>query len=276
MKIYLSFVFILFSLFANAVFSQNLSSSDVLNYLPSIFVTKSANYSGKEYIFDQIDSLPPINIFADLTNSNMLYLDYIFNNYSNIDFNKLETFNPNVDMRHNHLVNMLINDSIFKKYFLELSFYYLNSKNIKIKDYLPHPKLQITSSQLLEIASKFFFAKEIREDSSVAWQICVGNNGYFNLSSSDQKNDMYPLVEGFCMMVIMENANDSVYNYYTDFRNNILKLQNEFSFLNDIKIKLENLRQRMYQIMSKNENLKTVLIREYKKKKSILNFELID
>jgi hypothetical protein len=237
--------------------AQTITKSEIIQLLPSIFKTKEYKTPDYNYVSEDIDSLPSENVYSDLTNINMLYLDYIRVNYASISsdtikYAELNRLNSNLDERNKFYINQLISDSVFCKYFLELSYYYFNSKRIIITDYKPEPKLRLTSNEITAIASKFFYASDIRDDSLIVWHICVGINGYAN----DKKKNMMPLVEGFCLMVIMNNMEDTVIDFNSDFDKNAESIQKDYSGISDPQLKLEKVRQKMFDAMSKSENLK--------------------
>jgi hypothetical protein len=74
-------------------------------------------------------------------------------------------------------------------------------------------------------------------------------------------------------MTVMDFAQIEGVNYYRDFKLNVKKLSKEYLTLSSEQ-RLTLIREKMYQIMGNNEDLRKILLSEYERKKNILSFEL--
>lgn len=218
------------------------------------------------------NKLEASDVFSDLTNNNTLYLHYILENYSSFEKSKLDDYKNDTKKLKEVFIEELQKDNYFQKNVNNLLYWYLNSKKVfgLNNNYGLLEKEKITKEQLFLTASKFFHAVMVKPDSSIYFKVCVGYNGF---KGKLVTKESHPLVEAFCFMTVMDFAQKDEANYYQDFKLNVKKLSKEYLELSS-EHRLIRIREKMYQIMENNEDLKKILLSEYEKKKSMLGFEL--
>lgn len=263
------------------VFIRNSIVSIAQNFNPSQFVEDYSKLfqvtveKNKEYSFVLIfpnNKLDTSDVFSDLTNNNTLYLDYILENYSSFERSKLDDYKNDPERLKGVFIEELKKDSYFQKNVNPLLYWYLSSKqrlgsgkNIGLLK-----KEKISKEQLFTTASKFFHAVMVKPDSSVYFKVCVGLNGF---KGKPVTSESHPLVEAFCFMTVMDFAQKDGVNYYRDFKLNVKKISKEYLALSSEQ-RLTLIREKMYQIMGNNEDLRKILLSEYERKKNMLSFEL--
>lgn len=268
--LYLLIAFLCNSIVSNA---QNFNHSQFVDNYPKLFqvtVEKSKDYSF--VLIYPNNKLDTSDVFSDLTNNNTLYLDYILENYSSFERSKLDEYKNDPEKLKGVFIEELKKDSYFQKYVNPLLYWYLSSKQRlgSGKNLGLLRKEKISKEQLFTTASKFFHAVMVKPDSSVYFKVCVGLNGFKGKSVTSES---HPLVEAFCFMTVMDFAQIEGVNYYRDFKLNVKKLSKEYLTLSSEQ-RLSLIREKMYQIMGNNEDLRKILLSEYERKKNILSFEL--
>jgi hypothetical protein len=161
-------------------------------------------------------------------------------------------------------------DSVFNRYFLEAAGHYFRSKGHQITGHDLGEKVELSADSLASIASRFFYANRLEPNGKTEWNICVGKNGYRN----NPGHDMVPLIEAFCFMAIFEHLDPDKYGIYADFRDNAMKLKDEYTGRDDEE-KLMYFRASMYEMMARSDNLKRLLRDHYTLKKEMLNFTVV-
>ena len=242
---------------------------DIKAEYATIFTARVQHYEGETYVTTNINKLPDAHFLAAFVNKNTMYVKYILINYSTVDWKKLKTLQADTVELNNFLINSLLTDNIFNKYFLEATYYYLTSVGQKITDHKTQDKLKITPDSLAAIATRFFYATNLSDKGEAQWYVCVGKNGYRN----DKKDNMIPLIEAFCFMTVMTDLKTEEFNAFSDFKKNIKKLEKQKTDKEGDE-KLDYYRQTMYQMMGQSEKLRALLLDKYNKTKDILNFEL--
>lgn len=250
--------------------SQTLNKNLLLSRFPSLFTSEFVNNGNDGYISEWIATLDSTDVFADLTQKNHLYLDYLLHNYTNFDRDKLKNVQNDSIKLLNTFRNLLKRDSTFNEQMLVLSYWYLKSKGIGVEGYNAQ-KIKITKRELMDIASKFFFATEIAPDSSVHWKVCVGMN-YYAYDTLTRKN---PQIEAFCFMTVMENYYNPKYPFRERFKENASEIESNLKS-HPFKERLAIARKSMFDDMTQSEELEKALIETYRGKSEQLPFELTD
>ena len=217
--------------------------------------------------------LPPTNAFADLTKYNQQYLCYIKDNYTNINYFQLRSTSADLDQATQALSKAFERDSLYTRCATELAYYYLRAKGIQVLGYRPPPKQNVSTAELMRIASRFFYAHSVNQaPDSIGFHVCVGMNGY-------QHNPQLltnPLVEAFCFMALFQNLHNPDYTYWLYFTQQVKRLRSKYRVETDPIQRIEAARQEMYSLMATNEELRRALLSEYAHKAGMLNFVFID
>ncbi|GAA3911904.1 hypothetical protein GO495_25735 [Chitinophaga oryziterrae] len=244
--------------------AQSLTSQVLKDKYPALF--KTFVYQGN--IFEWVAAQPENDIFNDLTSKNALYLDYILNNQTSFDRKKIAVFKYDSIQLIEAFRNELRQDTAFNRNMLQLSYWYLKSKHINVADY-QSTKTDLTTDQLINIATRFFFATKIQPDNNVGWKVCIGQNAY----ADDKRNSTYPLIEAFCFMAIMNNIETA--QYYQHFEEYGITISQQTKYLPESE-RLIVARESMYKEMAGNSALKTALLNAYRNKADMLSFRLTD
>lgn len=253
-KIKVTVLFLMF--FVHFSFAQD--NCQIKEAYKDIFELQWKNYSGKEYLSRKIHLLKLSSCFADFVNSNQMYLDYLLINYSPKD-EGFETIKDSQKLQ-NQFIQTLQLDSAFSSIMSKIEQMYMQKENFKPDT--------VTKSEMLNIASKFFFVDKINEKDNFSGRICIGINGLEKYS--EQKK---PHVEAFCFSAIIEDVSYKEFKIYDEF-------QNEFDTLKTIdtaipnEMRLEKARELMFKTMKSNEKLEKLLLSKYEKKKKFLPFYL--
>ena len=96
--------------------TQSIDSDELKSAYTSLFQVLTMGEKGKEFIaYFPNNQLNKSNIYANLTNENTLYLDYILENYSSVKRDKLEQYkNDSVKLREVFFKD-LRNDNVLEK-----------------------------------------------------------------------------------------------------------------------------------------------------------------
>ena len=251
--------------------AQSYTVDEIKNEYKHIFSTEIRQYKNKSYVVVDVNKLQDDHFLADFVNNHHLYIDYILKNYNTFDWKTLYDYTADTIRLHNYLIETLQADSVFNKYFLEATHFYLTSVSQKITDHQVQKKLNITADSLVTIATRFFYATRFTNNGDAQWYVCVGKNGY----RFDKKDNMIPLIEAFCFMTVMNDLKTDEYKVFSNFKKNIKKLKKQKTDKEGNE-KLDYYRQTMYQMMGRSDRLRTLLLEKYNKKKDILNFELTE
>ena len=245
--------------------TQSIDSDTLKSAYTSLFQVLIIGEKGKEFVaYFPNNKLDKSNIYANLTNDNILYLDYILENYSSINRDKLnQCRNDSVKLREVFFKD-LRNDNVLEKNLNSLVYWYLQSK----KPSSIASKVVISKELFFTTASRFFHAVKIKPDSSIYFKVCVGHNGFIGQKPA---SDIMPLVEAFCFMTVMNFVESNENPYYNEYKVNAKKFSKEDLNLS-IEERLQTIRQKMYQRMASNKHLQNILLSEYEKKETMLGF----
>jgi len=239
------------------VYSQSLTTENIKDQIPAIFK------------FNHIDTLSPQSPLAEFINHNKLYVNHIVKNYSTVNYAQIKSLSNDKNL-DSLFSSALRKDSIFNAHFLESAYFYLKSTGVKILDYPNLEKITISKDQILNIASKFFYADEIRGP-QVSWKVCVGFNG-----SESSKNTVARenLIEAFCFMAVFKNLFNPDYTFEKSFSEKMgnINTQVQKEILANKKVDIDTIRNDMYGYMAKDKSLELAILNEYNNKKEMLNF----
>jgi hypothetical protein len=209
-------------------------------------------------------SHPCYKIYKDY----QLYCDYLLYNYCNVNVLQIATSDNDSLQTGKKFIELLKIDSLFNSQFLPLVYNCLKSKKITITGYSLPARQKIKESELVTAASRFFYSANLDTVKKVIdWYICVGKNPYYN----NPEIKKLPAVEAFSFLVLMDQKYYRS-DFQKDFHNNIKQVAQEARLVTGWQNKLALARKRMPEEMVKSEDLKKVLLKEYRKRKEILPF----
>lgn len=237
-------------------FAQN--NCQIKEAYKDIFELQWKNYNGKEYLSREIHPLKLSSCFADFVNSNQMYLDYLLINYGP----KSKQFEAIKDSQklQNQFIQTLKSDSEFNLIMIKIEQMLIQRENFKPDT--------VSKSEMLNIASKFFYIHKLTKKGNFSGKICVGINGVKEYAEQKKSH-----IEAFCFSAIIEDVKYNEFKIYNEF-------QYEFDTLKTIdteipnEIRLEKARELMFKTMEDNEKLEELLLSEYEKKKKLLPFYL--
>lgn len=140
---------------------------------------------------------------------------------------------------------------------------------------IQNPNFEISKSfdatELMEVASKFFYCDKVNPDTSVQAHVCIGLNG----TSEASWNKDYTLLEAFCFEGIFndfDNEDSKVWESFglekqaacSQYDKDIITLD---QYLDSVKLNL-------FERMKNNKDLKEELLRYYELNKSNLAFRI--
>lgn len=251
--------------------AQSLTADSLRNKHPCLFTSYLYRDGANSFIIEWIAAQPEDDIFYDLTKNNVLYLDYILYNHTAIDRKAIAACKGDSIQLLRAFRQALRGDALFNRHMLELSYWYLQAKNVQVTGYQPPAKTHLTTEQLMNIAAKFFFATAVQPDKTIQWKVCIGENAYVE----DKHNSLYPLVEAFCFMAIMNHYESTQYPFKERFDGYASTISKQTNWLPEEE-RLSAARDNMYKEMAHDETLRRALLYAYNSKKDILSFKLTD
>ncbi len=262
-----TFIFLLVPLIGQ---SQALDFSTVKQHYPTYFGLYVGTHEGRNWFAPSPrEDVPTTDPLAVLFSQNRLYVDYLLQNYRSGEVGVIEKVLPDSVKATDLFMDQLRKDRRFEPLFKEQVAHFLNASGRSVTAYQPQPKLSLDIDSLMTIAAQFFYAMRERPDSSLSWKVCVGVNGFMH----EKHTDMRPLVEAFCFQAVFEHYEPDKPGYTTDFLANARQVTQETRAFHGEE-RLGKARRRMTALMKSNAALRTTVVEEYEKKKSILNFTL--
>jgi hypothetical protein len=172
---------------------------------------------------------------------------------------------PDTNRINKLYTDSISNDQNFVSYFTDL-------KNALTSGVIQ--KSRFSKTDLMTVASKFFYCDGLKPDSTISSHICIALNGV----AEAKWNKDYTLLEAFCFEAIFENyyIKDKIRNKFVD---NFVKYIKEGerkakSTLNEPSVFLENVRKYSFEKMEADKDLLTALITYYSKVRQTLPFEI--
>lgn len=190
-------------------------------------------------------------------------LEYILMNLTSF-------YNPDKKEIRDRVFKLYPNTSAFEKAFVEelskdsvLTFTF----NTAVEAIL-HPnndKITFNTDQMMLVASRFFYAHNVQEDTTFMSHICVAINGTKEIKDYQQN----ALLASFCIEAVFEK----MANIDVEFRTNLKQAKTEAKskFIN-LDQYLEDAKQALYNKMQNSEVLKKELLEYYEQNKSNLAF----
>ncbi len=235
-----------------------------------IFTAKVSATGTQPGIIKGIKKLPATHYLAELVNNNPLMIDYLVNNYANVDTAEMSAKKADAAGLSSYFISSLQKDSAFNDAFMELAGHFLASKNSQIKGQTL-TKDTLTMDSLASIAGKFFHADMVGTDGNIKWKIGKGITNMKEFSGGQ-----YPIAEAFSYATVLSNYNKSA-DLKNDFMQGASTVQGEqkvvVGSISDTT--LMAVRQGVNKHMANSAALKQILQQEYEAKKDIVDFVLL-
>lgn len=152
----------------------------------------------------------------------------------------------------------------------------INTYFLKLANPLIHSAKQkeiYSTSEMMTIASKFFYCESVKPDTTIGLHVCIGINGQELSKVKD-----YTLLEAICFEAIFEKMFDrqNTTKYLDDFssiveKNSKIYKNISLTGLNNFLVKV---RTETYKEMESNESLKTTLLSFIDRNKDNLPFQI--
>ena len=222
------------------------------------------NYEGKDY-----KNIYPIIKTNETSlnkeiNKHKRRFEYILQNRTDFKQDSFQNLFPDTLKMTKIYRQNLEKDTKIKTYFLKLA-------NPLI--HLATQKEIYSTSEMMIIASKFFYCESVKPDTTIGLHVCIGINGQ---ESSKLKD--YTLLEAICFEAIFEKMSDrqNTPKYLDDFsdvveKNSKIHKNVILTGLNNFLIKV---RTETYKEMESNESLKTTLLSFVDRNKDNLPFQI--
>ena len=196
--------------------------------------------------------------------------DYLLINVSEIHQpNKFETRNsiwslyPDTIQLKRKYLNQYSTDK-------KLQHYFARTYNA-IHDNPSEKKVDYTTEELMEVASKFFYCDSVLPDTTVQAHVCIGLNG---VKEAKWTKD-YTLLEAFCYEAIFSDLDKDSSQVWDSF--GAIKSNSQLLFRKNMQSRpsyLENVKKEVFAQMKNDPILKTILVGYYQKNKPNLPFVL--
>lgn len=250
---------LLFSLFHN-LFAQ---SFDIANAYKEFIVITKTTYNTKSYIEISSRKINEALSYALLVNApssnEYKYVEALLQTYSTVDRKDLVHWNDTTAIKKEYL-SRLQKDSVFTPLFKEWIAKCID-KTIA--------KDSISLNTLLDFAVKYFMILKITDEGSYVGKVCSG----INLIKATE-NVRKPFLETFCAVTLINHYSiDDEFNTQKMLIDGIVKLY-KFNLGVNNEERLLRAQGAMFIIMSMNEKLRKLLIKEYEQNKESLPFIL--
>lgn len=222
------------------------------------------NYQGKDYknIYPAIQKNE--TLLNKEINKHKRRFEYILQNRTDFKQDSFQNLFPDTLKMTAIYQKNIQNDIKIKTYFLKLA----NPLIYSVKQREVYSK-----SELMHIASKFFYCESVKPDTTIRLHVCIGINGQ---ESSKLKD--YTLLEAVCFEAIFEKMFDRQNRpqYMDDFSSVVEKKSKIYRniSLTGLDNFLIKVRGETYKAMEKNESLKTTLISFIDRNKDNLPFKI--
>jgi hypothetical protein len=128
-----------------------------------------------------------------------------------------------------------------------------------------------TQQELMQVASRYFYCDQVREDSTVGSHICIGING---IKEANWEKD-FILLEAFCLEAIFDllDADDSPIRRYFNEAISVAEQQYKNGYISP-ETYLEAVKQEVFAKMENSQELKKGLLEYYHNNENNLAFRL--
>jgi hypothetical protein len=198
--------------------------------------------------------------------------DYLLINVSEIHQpNKFETRNsiwslyPDTIQLKRKYLNEFSSDKKLKHYFAKTYKAILQDETKK--------KVEYSTQELMDVASKFFYCDSVLPDTTVQAHVCIGLNG---VKEAKWAKD-YTLLEAFCYEAIFSDLDKDSSQVWESF--GAIKSKSEWLFrkkISSLPSYLESVKKEVLKQMNNDPILKTTLVAYYQKNQSNLSFRIVN
>jgi hypothetical protein len=166
-----------------------------------------------------------------------------------------------IDFINSKFCNTLQADSFYKQFVL-LTCGRQDDDTMKVSFSIP---------ELMKIASRFFSCDSIqKEDTLIAYHICIGNNGISELKSTRD----YTVLEAFCIEAIFNSLNNHP-KFIGNFNNYVIKSSNKYKqAFESFETHLKKVEYECYAEMEKDKDLQLMLMNYYHKNRENIGFRI--
>ena len=252
------------TIFISFIFLNFTSFGQIKNWSSNFAITgQVVNYQGKDYknIYPTIQTNEtPIN--QQIRKHNRRF-EYILQNRTDFKNESFQNLFPDTLKMTGIYRNSIENNPKIKKYFMKLAQPLI--QKVKIEE-------KYSMSEIMDVASKFFYCDAVRPDTTIGLHICIGINGQEIKSERD-----YTLLEAICFEAIFEKMFSSR-GTSTKYMDNFSESVEKYSKINrglakyGLEAYLLKVRQDVYSDMKNDESLRETLFSFFDRNKDNLPF----
>ena len=255
------------AIFILLLFWTSSVSGQMKNWSSNFVITgQIVNYQGKDHknIYPVIQN-KETSLNKEIKKHNRRF-EYILQNRTDFKQDSFQNLFPDTLKMTMIYQQNIENDTKIKTYFLKLANPLIHSES---------KKEIYSTSEMMTIASKFFYCESVKPDTTIGLHVCIGINGQ---ESSKVKD--YTLLEAICFESIFEKMFDrqNTPKYLDDFSSVVKK--NSKIYKNVSITGLDNflvkVRTETYKEMENNESLKSTLLSFIDKNKDNLPFQILN
>jgi hypothetical protein len=250
--------------FISAFFLSFTSFGQIKNWSLNFAITgQVVNYQGKEYknIYPTIQT-NETSINQQIRKHNRRF-EYILQNRTDFKNESFQNLFPDT-LKMTGIYRATLEDNLkTKSYFMKLALPLI--QKVKTKE-------KYSKSEVMDIASKFFYCDAVRPDTTIGLHICIGINGQEMKSKKD-----YTLLEAICFEAIFEKMFASQ-GASTKYMDNFSESVEKYSKINKELAKsglepyLLKVRQDVYSDMKNDESLRETLFSFFDRNKDNIPF----
>lgn len=254
----------------------------LLTLLSTVFLHEHTNSNDwMDHIFFEIKNYgttdQPDVSFRPVFDQNSPYSNYQWR-FNYLLMNKSEIYQPGHFWKSERIVNMFPDTLRMRE--MAISQY---RQDETLKSYFEQslapfwetevPRISFSKKEMMEVASKFYFADQILPDTSVQVHICIGING---VSETEFAKDI-TLLAAFCFETIMQEkkvVQAKLDKAFKEERKKALRANQKLKGPSELY--LIAVREQLYENMKTNKDFEKILLRYYKKNKVNLAFKLTE
>ncbi|MEA3446847.1 MAG: hypothetical protein U9Q98_00135, partial [Bacteroidota bacterium] len=251
-------IFLTGTIITCSVYAQ--ANDSIISFYNKMFTIEKNVHNERAYLFVSINDLSGNSKLVSLINNNKKHLDYLLTHFSGYTQQQDLYEIDNENKLHDAFIAYLKNNKKFNKIMRDFV-----SNTINMEKHIPDT---VTMDEMLDVAVKFFYIKDITKEGYYNAQICIGINGIKETSEVRK-----PQLEAFCFSVIFSNFQSEQNIVYDELVNGVTDVYN-LSLGTDEDEKLLRAQGAMYMYMRHNEKLKDLLLTAYNKQKQELPFVL--
>ena len=133
-------------------------------------------------------------------------------------------------------------------------------------------KVQFSSSEMMFVASRFFYCNKVNKDTAIIPKICVGINGIKEMNSKRDLSSLESFVfEAIFSLMQGEKEPEFIRDFTQSIQKSMAERRKNIINLDDFLIQVRN---DCFKEMEQNEALKKSLLTYYEKNKKSINFTI--